>query len=214
MDQRQIDPSSLGLFGEEAGVKTSDGRHLRRDANRLRVVEALVELFSEGNPKPTAGEIAVRAEISERSIFRYFADLRDLERAAVERYVRDAFPYALIPHPRPEDPRGRLELLVETRAALHNHIEPVASISRNHFARNDVLGESIKKVRDLLRFQIAMLFDPELSTLGEERERTLYALDLTFSFETWFFIRQSQELSHEQAKEITFLSGERILRLS
>ena len=64
-----------------------DGRRLRREQNREAVIDALVALFEEGSYTPSSNEIAERAGISPRSLFRYFDDVDDLNRTAVERHI-------------------------------------------------------------------------------------------------------------------------------
>jgi AcrR family transcriptional regulator len=64
-------------------VFSRDGRRRRRETNRNRVVEATAKLIREGNPTPTAGDVAEQAEVSERSIFRYFDDVDALLQAAM-----------------------------------------------------------------------------------------------------------------------------------
>ena len=63
----------------------TDGRNQRRDRNRDAVVTALLELYREGQLGPSAEEIAARAGISVRSLFRYFDDVDALVRAAIAR---------------------------------------------------------------------------------------------------------------------------------
>jgi AcrR family transcriptional regulator len=62
-----------------------DGRRAWRDRNLNAVVDALLDLFAEGNLRPGADEIAVRSGVSRRSVFRYFDDLDSLDRVAIER---------------------------------------------------------------------------------------------------------------------------------
>src|SRR5688500_3891186 len=64
-----------------------DGRRLRRQQNREAVIDALIELFEEGSYTPSSAEVAERAGISPRSLFRYFDDVDDLNRAAVDRHI-------------------------------------------------------------------------------------------------------------------------------
>ena len=84
--------------GDES-VET-DGRRLRRERNRLAVVDALLDLYREGNLRPGTDEIATRAGLSPRSLFRYFDDVDDLTGAAVARQLaraRDLLPIAATP---------------------------------------------------------------------------------------------------------------------
>ena len=69
-----------------------DGRRLDREQNREAVLDALVQLFHEGAYQPNANEIAELAGLSPRSLFRYFDDVDDLNRAAIERQLAAARP--------------------------------------------------------------------------------------------------------------------------
>ncbi|MFI0528109.1 MAG: TetR/AcrR family transcriptional regulator, partial [Ilumatobacteraceae bacterium] len=71
-----------------------DGRHARRDRNRLAVVDAMLQLYAEGNLDPSSDEIAERAGLSPRSLFRYFDDLDDLVRGAIGRQHERLLPLA------------------------------------------------------------------------------------------------------------------------
>src|SRR4051794_19759303 len=68
----------------EPGV---DGRRQRSDRSRTAVVDALLTLYEDGNPQPGAAEIARRAGVSERSVFRHFEDLDSLAETAIEREI-------------------------------------------------------------------------------------------------------------------------------
>src|SRR3954470_12345428 len=69
-----------------------DGRRLRREQNREAVIDALVGLWEEGVYQPSASQIADGAGLSPRSLFRYFDDVDDLNRAAIERQLAGARP--------------------------------------------------------------------------------------------------------------------------
>src|SRR3954469_10856930 len=73
-----------------------DGRSLRRERNREAVIEAFLVLVREGNFDPGGAEIAERAGVSHRSVFRYFDDLADLMMTAIAREVERSLPLATI----------------------------------------------------------------------------------------------------------------------
>jgi AcrR family transcriptional regulator len=64
------------------GAPVTDGRRLRRHHNREAVIDALPGLFDNGIYRPSAAEIAERAGLSPRSLFRYVDDA-GAERAMV-----------------------------------------------------------------------------------------------------------------------------------
>ena len=55
-----------------------DGRHERVERGKVAVFEALTALFSEGRYNPPVAEVAARAGVSERTLFRYFGSYNDV----------------------------------------------------------------------------------------------------------------------------------------
>ena len=73
-----------------------DGRTARRDRNRVAVLDAVLELFSEGNLTPSPDDVARRSGISLRSVYRYVADSDDLIRSAITRHTEKVAPLFVI----------------------------------------------------------------------------------------------------------------------
>src|SRR3954452_14599170 len=67
-----------GTATERTGDVVIDGRAARSQRTREAVVEALLALLRDGNPRPTAKEIAERAGVSLRSVYVHFDDVEDL----------------------------------------------------------------------------------------------------------------------------------------
>ncbi len=86
MNQTQETPVADTVHG------AVDGRTMRRTRNRSAVITALLDMIREGDLHPGAAEIAERAGVSHRSIFRYFDDLDDLVRTAIDQAFVDAAP--------------------------------------------------------------------------------------------------------------------------
>src|SRR4051794_15777030 len=107
-----------------------DGRRLRREQNREAVLDALVELFRDGNLTPNSAEVAERAGISPRSLFRYFDDLDDLNRAAIERQLREAQPLLELPVEPDRPTAEKVRAVVAARALLFEQIGPARRAGR------------------------------------------------------------------------------------
>ncbi|MGH9111849.1 MAG: TetR/AcrR family transcriptional regulator, partial [Acidimicrobiales bacterium] len=71
--------------GPAAGGRSADGRRQRTERSRAAVIDALLSLYDDGAVWPAAAEVAKRAGVSTRSVFRHFADLDGLAEAAIER---------------------------------------------------------------------------------------------------------------------------------
>ena len=65
----------------------ADGRSARRERNRDAVLDALVELTTEGLDDPSIDDIADRAGVSYRSVYRYFRDRSEMMDEATDRAV-------------------------------------------------------------------------------------------------------------------------------
>jgi len=167
-----------------------DGRRARREQNRGAVLDALAELYREGNYEPGAAEIAERASLSPRSLFRYFDDVDDLNRATIDRQLARARPLLAV-DARPEDPTAtKVDRLVQARLRLYEAIAPAARAARICAWRHPVMAEQIANTRSYLRHQLERLFAPELEALGPDRARAaLAAVDALCSFEAVELLR-------------------------
>ena len=177
-----------------------DGRRARREQNRAAVLDALAELYREGNYEPSAAEIAERAGLSPRSLFRYFDDVDDLNRATIDQQLERARPLLAV-DARPGDPTAtKVERLVEARLRLYDAIAPVARAARICAWRHPVIARQVASSRSYLRHQLERLFAPELDALGPERApAVLAAMDALCSFEAADLLRVDQRLSRAQA---------------
>ena len=166
-----------------------DGRRLRREQNREAVLDALVELYAEGNYEPSVAEIAARAELSQRSLFRYFDDVDDLNRAAIERQQEMARPL-IDPGVDPDASTSKkIDRLVAARIALFDAIEPGARAARVCAYRHPIVATQVRESRSFLRRQLERIFAPELDRAGAD---VLPAIDALLSFETHQLLRHDQ----------------------
>src|SRR6187551_2594584 len=103
---------------EHDGDRQEDGRRLRRDRNRTAVVEAMLELYGDGNLAPSSEEIAERAGLSSRSLFRYFEDIDDLVQAAIVRQQERIAPFLVVDVDRDASFDERVAAFVQQRLRL------------------------------------------------------------------------------------------------
>ncbi len=161
----------------------TDGRRLRSDRSRAAVVEALLTLYEEGNAQPGAAEIARRAGVSERSVFRHFEDLDSLAVAAIHReLVRVGDLFRLPERDGTRDERVRL--LVDQRLSLYAATNGVARAAGLLVPRSSIIADAVRYRRDLLQQQIGALFAPELEGLAKrDRDEVVDAIDVLCSIE-------------------------------
>ncbi len=174
---------------------TSDGRVARGERNRERIVSALVELIREGRLVPTAEQVAERAGVGTRTVFRHFDDMEGLHAqifARIEQEVRPLF----------EQPwsggllSARVSEFVERRVALYERIAPFRRSGNVTRWRSSFLTDRhARMVRKLRRGLLEAL--PELRSAPEP---LLEAFDLATSFEAWDRLRGEQRLGGERTR--------------
>ena len=77
------------ISDEKQQPAATDGRVRRSERSKAAIVHALFELIGEGVTAPTADEVAERASIGIRTVFRQFKDMDTLYGALVSRMRKD-----------------------------------------------------------------------------------------------------------------------------
>lgn len=191
-------PRVNALSGEPSPLLTTseDGRTARRERNRNDVVDALLGLYGEGNLDPSSEQIAERAALSARSLFRYFDDLGDLARAAIERQMKRIGDLAQI-RTDPSWPLAlRLQYLVSGRMAFHAAMGPIGQVARIRAPFQPVIAIELNEGRARWRDQFSVIVAPELAAMTSARAASVSAAaDVLLSFESYQLLRHDQGLA-------------------
>lgn len=163
-----------------------DGRRAWRERNRNAVVDALLDLYEEGNLFPGAQEIAERSGVSRRSLFRYFDDMDDMCRVAIERHAeRVGHLFELEGEGKGELPE-RIDRIVEQRVRLFERIARIRLLAKMRSAVQPILDERLMETQDRLRRQAEGHFAREMAgRTRKERRMLLAAVDTALSFEAY-----------------------------
>jgi AcrR family transcriptional regulator len=174
-----------------------DGRLRRGARSREAIVSALFELVGEGVLQPTAQQVAERAGVGIRSVFRHFADMDSLFATVDARLRADAIEI-IREGPGEGALRTRVRALVRRRSRLFERISPYKRSANVQRWRSEFLrtrhAALVRELRAALRAAL-----PELSEAPPE---LLEAADLMLSFEAWDRLRSDQRLSRERAEAV------------
>lgn len=194
---RSTDEGIAGSGSAPAAEKI-DGRRASRERNRDAVVDALLNLYREGILSPSPEEVAKRAGLSRRSLFRYFDDLNDLCRAAIARQTLRAVHLFALQDLGEGSLADRITRLAAQRADLFEEIAPVARVGRLRAPYQLIVAEDIRKSRAVLRRQLEKHFAPEVDEMEPDRRRELLsAADVLCSFESFDLLREAQGLNRQ-----------------
>jgi AcrR family transcriptional regulator len=180
-----------------------DGRRVRGEDNRRKIVDALLKLVRAGVVMPSADEVATEAGVGLRTVFRHFADMESLYREISERMTLEIMPIVQRPF-RSDDWRERLEELVERRGQVFERLLPFKLAGDAHrYGSPFLTGEQaaiVKTLREALRNAIGpKAIDDKLR---------FEALDLMLSFESWRRLRVDQGLSVRDSRAVMLLGAE------
>jgi AcrR family transcriptional regulator len=158
-----------------------DGRTLRRTRNRTAVITALLDMIREGDLHPGAAEIAERAGVSHRSIFRYFDDLDDLVRTAIDQAFQDAGPLSRITDIGRGSFEDRVRVYVDERLALYDYVNGPMQVARMRSSSIPSIDEEIAVVAGAFRVQIGQHFATELGAVPEAQRDDIVSAILVLS---------------------------------
>ncbi len=186
--------------GESSTRTVSDGRTARSQRTRDSVVEALLDLLNDGNPRPTAREIAEQANVSLRSVYVHFDDLEDLFLAAAGRHLERILPLLqVVPGDGPLC--DRLTAFTDRQARLLEAIGPVQLAANLQEPFSPTIAGLRVHVRERTHTELERVFGPELDRRPPpNRQRLLVALELASSSNAWHVSRDLEHFDEDEAR--------------
>ncbi|HKJ25483.1 MAG TPA: TetR/AcrR family transcriptional regulator [Myxococcota bacterium] len=172
-----------------------DGRTLRAERSREAIVAAIVALVGEGTPVPTAQQVADRAGVGIRTVFRHFSDMESLFAEVSER-VRAEMQPLLRGRPPEGAPDTRLSELARRRARLFERILPYRRSTQIQRSRSPFLESQLRADHRELRAELRRWL-PEIGDADR-----LEALDAALSPELWMRLRVEQRLGVRRAEAV------------
>lgn len=167
----------------------------------MAVLDAVLELFDEGNLNPGVHEVADRSGVSLRSVYRYFEDLDELITAAIDRHLERTRPLFHIDRigegPLPE----RISRFTERRLRLFEAMRVIYRASRVRAANDAQVQSGLMDTYQWLGKQTEEMFAPELEQLaeGDERQDTRHTIDLLTQFDSLEHLRHRCGLDRDEA---------------
>jgi AcrR family transcriptional regulator len=182
-------------------------RAASQEQTRQRIVEAAVELHQALGPSATTvSDIARRAGVGRVTVYRHFADEAEILGACSGLYFQR--------HPPPdpeswravEDPVERLRIGLAEAYAYHRETEQMITPVLADIPEHEV----VQPYHELWSRASDVLLEPWRAR-GRRRTLLRAGIALALSFHTWRQLIREQELSDEQAIELTMrLVSERV----
>ena len=166
------------------------------------MLAAVIELFEQGVPKPTARQIAARAGVALRTVYRHFDDLDTVFAEAVDVYRRRLEPFLS-----PIDPSlpltSRVEVLAAQRRAVWESASPIHRAGRLVRHEQPFVAASMEQSRRKARAQVEQVFAEELAAGSDPLDLDLIEqLEAATSWTTWDMLRTEQGLDAATAERL------------
>jgi len=160
-----------------------DGRVLRGRRNREAIVDALLELYGEGQIRPTAATVAEKAGLSTRSVYHHFDDMKSL---ILEVSARNATLWQQATSAPPADAplADRIRGFAHHRFTRWTISAPVVRAGLLAEQRSRTVKRIMETGRiediDRIKFVFADVIDD-----ATDGDRLAAALDVAYDFHTW-----------------------------
>lgn len=173
-----------------------DGRTARRSRGMTQVLDAIIELFTEGNLDPSPEQVAALAGVSGRTVYRYFEDRTQLVRAAIDRHFESIASLAEVPQLGEGTLEERIDRLVAARVRLFDAVAAAYHAASAKSPTDELIADRVAFTRAALRNQVLLQFQTDLDALdASQRAARAAAVELLLSLESLDALRRTRGLS-------------------
>jgi AcrR family transcriptional regulator len=184
----------------------TDLRRHRSVTTRKKIADALLALVGEGVVRPTAEQVAQRADVGLRTVFRHFEDMETLYREV----IRDVDAMILPVVHRHPGARSWKQGLAESIDVLAGHYERMAAtylVTQVHRHGSPFLDEQLRRYAELQRQMLRTLLPR--AVLADRA--CVDALGLLMSIDAWVHLRREQGLSAAAAAKALHRSAQALV---
>lgn len=166
-----------------------DGRLQRSERSRSAIVQAMLELIGEGVLAPTAQQVAERADVGVRTVFRHFSDMETLFATMNEVLTRDV-ESLFVEEVQTGSFAERVDAMIARRELIFIKLAPFVRASTLQRWRSEFLQTEHERTTQIMRLDLRRWL-PEIEAAPRELSD---ALEMVLSFEAWNRLRVEQHL--------------------
>ncbi|MFZ4688237.1 MAG: hypothetical protein ACOYLS_03260 [Polymorphobacter sp.] len=156
----------------------------------------MMALVKEGQLNPVAEDVAARAEVGLRSVFRHFKDMESLYAEMALRLARVYQPAMLPFHS--TDWRGQLHEAIDRRTMIFEQLLPFKRAADAHRHESATIQANHAMTTQLLRARLRSLLPPRMA----DDPVAFETIDLLLSVDSWQRLRREQNLTPAAAREV------------
>lgn len=179
-----------------------DGRTARSQRTLRIISDAHIGLINDGELKPSAKQIAARAEVSVRALWDHFKDMEGLMANTAARQLSEQ-DEAFEPVPVGLTLAGRIAAYSRQRAVILEAIAPLARAADVQRPFSAALQQNLQENLKRIRADVERLFEAELGDLDpSQRTRIILAACAASDWANWKLLRDYLGQPPEQARAV------------
>lgn len=182
---------------ESDDKKIVDGRFLRRERSRQRIVDAMIGLIRQGEFLPTAQQVADASQVSIRSVFRQFSDMEQLY-LEIDGVMRPSYEAHFRGLDRSGDLAQRISRVVERLVTAYSDLYAEENATMSLAWRSEAVKRIYNRNQSNLRTTIETWL-PEIRALPNDEREALHAF---LSFQYYERLHRHQSLSDNACKTL------------
>lgn len=196
----------LSVVNEAANDKP-DGRRQRSQRSRQKILEAMWALMLKGDMDPSAADIAEKAGVGLRSVFRHFEDMESIHRELVLLAESKVSPMLMRPF-ESQDWKAQLIELVSRSVNLWDPLlVPHTAVETRRF-KSDILMDDYKRSRMKEMSSVKAVLPTDIT----DYETVLLSLDAILCFSNIRRLREDRGLSLAKTKDTMRFMVQSILK--
>jgi len=195
------DATSWPSSRQHGTATQGDGRIHRSVVTRKKIVTALTALVYEGHLSPTAEQVAARAEVGLRTVFRHFDDMDSLYREISLDLDAQVAPLL---HVKLQATTWQARVLesIDLRGEIYDRLAAPHLAAQVHRHQSPYLAQNLMDSAKLQRDRLKLLLPPDVT----QNAHLVEALDLALSLDTWIRLRREQGLAAADARQVLRLT--------
>ena len=174
-----------------------DGRIQRSERSRQLIVDAVVDLINEGHMIPTAQQVADKAGVAIRTVFRHFSEMEKLY-AEIDQTMRPWYAELFSQSDRSGTLEERVTRAVESHAGAYTELAVVMRAVQLLLWRSPQVKQNYLEGAQRIRKDMNVWL-PELASVSPE---TREAVDAITSFDFWERLTVHQKMSRNASIEL------------
>ena len=176
---------------------SADGRVRRSERSRKKIIDAMIDLVNDGNFDPRAQQVAEKAGVGLRSVFRHFDDMDSLFSDGIAQMESDILPIVYAPYIS-KDWRSRLDEYIDRRAKIFEQIRNAFIFGSIKRYQSAVVAHDANRITKNQRRFLKENLPKEIAA-----DAILFeALDVMMSYESFRKLRVDNGLSAKRTKEV------------